>query len=176
MRYVIAAILIIIICSVIFAVARKAARKAEKQIDPNDFIIRQPKLSLKLYIFVTVFFSLICFAIIMSELTEGHAKNLPRLILSFSPFMALGPFLIIIWHRWKITVKGNMITACSYFGKGKTFTFDYITKVQYGVNTTKMGKIEFHAAYHDKEKLFTVSEICPGYKALVERLNNRNEA
>jgi iron only hydrogenase large subunit-like protein len=90
--------------------------------------------------------------------------------------MALGPFLIVLWHRYKIEVKGNQITACSYFGKEKTFTFDYVTKVNYGANLTKMGRIEYIIAYHEKEKLFSVSAICPGYQVLVSRLNNRNES
>jgi hypothetical protein len=170
---------VVIICSVIFAAAKKAARKAEKQIDPNDFIIRQPKFALKYYIFLTVGFFLL-YGLILLGLADGGIEELKErwlvMLLTFSPFMALGPFLIIIWNRWKIVVKGNQITACSYFGKEKTFTFDYITKVEYGFNTGKMGRIEFLAAYHEKEKLYKLSEICPGYKTLVERLNNREKS
>jgi hypothetical protein len=177
MHYVIGAIIAIILSSIFFLIAKKKARKIEKEMDANDFIIRQPKASRKLYIFVTVFFFLIFGFSLLGLADGGDLKERWWVFLvSMSPFMALGPFLLVLWHRYKIEVKGNQITACSYFGKEKTFTFDYVTKVNIGVNSTKMGRIEYIIAYHEKEKLFSVSAICPGYQVLVSRLNNRNES
>jgi hypothetical protein len=174
MHYIIGAILIVILSSVIFSIAKKKAGQIEKEMDPNDFIVRQPKISRNLYIFVTVFFFLIYGFTLLGAADGGGsiAEKWWVYLLALSPFMALGPFLLIIWHRWKIAVKGNQITACSYFGKEKTFTFDDITKVNYGVNLTKMGRIEYIIAYHEKKKLFSLSAICPGYQVLVSRLKD----
>jgi uncharacterized membrane protein YhaH (DUF805 family) len=174
MHYFIGAIIIVILSSVIFSIAKKKAGQIEKEMDPNDFIIRQPKTSLKLYIFVTVFFFLIYGFTLLGE-TDGGGSIAEKwwiYLLALLPFMALGPFLIVLWHRWKIAVKGNQITACSYFGKEKSFTFDYITTVKSGVNFTKMGKIDYIIAYHEKKKLFSLSAICPGYQVLVSRLKD----
>jgi hypothetical protein len=170
MHYFIGAIIAIIFSSVIFLISKKKARQIEKEMDPNDFIIRQPKTSLKLYIFVGIFF-LIIFAL---GFLPFDYKDIHKWlgVLSFLPFLALGPFFIILWHRWKITVKGNQITACSYFGKEKSFTFDYITTIKSGVNFTKMGKIDYIIAYHEKKKLFSLSAICPGYEVLFSRLKD----
>jgi tetratricopeptide (TPR) repeat protein len=175
-EYIIPVIFGIIFSFVFRFFSKKKARKDEKAIDPNDFTIRQPKLALKVYIVVTVFFSLIGLILVISELAEGHAEGLPRLILPFSPFLLLGPFLIVLWHRWKIVVNVNQITACSYFGKEKTFTFDYITGVINGSKAGNMGSAAFITAYHEKEKLFKVTEIFAGYKTLVSRLESRNKA
>jgi hypothetical protein len=173
MRYIITPILVGIITLVIFALSKRAARKAEKQIDPNDFIIRTPKTSLIIGIVISVFF----FFALGDLAYRGELKERGLIsLLAMSLFMAWGPFLIVLWHRWKIVVNVNQITACSYFGKQKTFPFDYITKVEYSLKNTKTGKIEFLAAYHEKEKLFKVTELFAGYKALVSRLENYNKA
>jgi hypothetical protein len=67
-------------------------------------------------------------------------------------------------------IKDKQITFTPFFGKTKTFNFDYITEVRRGTNITNMGNIDYVVAYHEKEKLFTVAEICPGYQILVSRL------
>jgi hypothetical protein len=177
MHYIIGAILIVILSSVIFSVAKKKAGQIEKGMDPNDFIIRQPKMILKLDIFATIFFFLLYGFTLLGEADGGGniAEKWWVYLLALSPFMALGPFLIVLWYRWKITVKGNQITACSYFGKEKTFNIDYVTEVKMGFNLTKTGRVEYIKAFHEKKKLFSLTAICPGYQVLVSRLNNRNE-
>jgi hypothetical protein len=172
MQYVIGAIITIILSSVIFLVAKKKAGQIEKGMDANDFIIRQPKVILKLDIFATIFFFLLYGFSLLGLYDGGDMERWWVYLLSMSPFLALGPFLIVLWHRWKITVKGNQITASSYFGKEKTFTFDYITKVNYGVNLTKTGRVEYIKAFHEKKKLFTVTAVCPGYQVLISRLKD----
>jgi hypothetical protein len=176
MHIVIAVIIIGILTSVIFSVAKKKSRKIEQEMNPDDFTVRQPKTSCNLYIFVTVFFFLIYGFTLLGAADGGDLKERWWVfLLCMSPFMALGPFLLIIWRRWKIAVKGTRITACYYFGKEKTFNIDYVTEVKTGVNLTRMGRIEYIIAYHEKKKLFSLTAICPGYQVLVTRLNNRNE-
>jgi hypothetical protein len=174
MHYIISIILIVTLSFVIFFFAKREARKAEKTIDADSFIIRLPKINLKLYIFVTIFFFLIYGFSLLGLADGGDIERWWVFLLAMLPFMLLGPFLIILWYRWKIIVKGNQIIAMSYFGKEKIFSFDYITTVKNGVNFTRFGKIDYIKAYHEGKKLFTVTAICTGYQILVSRLNDRN--
>jgi hypothetical protein len=147
--------------------------------DANDFIIRQPKASLKVYIFITILFFLM-YILSLVGLADGGIDELKErwwvFLLAMSPLLLLGPFFIFLWYRWKITVKENQITACSYFSRKKTFTFDYITKVHYGNNLqfTKAGQmsIDYMKAYHEKKKVFTVTSVCPGFQTLNSRLKD----
>ena len=97
-------------------------------------------------------------------------------LLALLPFMLLGPICIVLWYRWKVEVKEKQITACSNFGRKKTFTFDYITAVRYNSNLrfTKMGQLTIDSikAYHEQKKLFTVTSIFPGFHTLVSRLKD----
>lgn len=160
------AIISSVLCSIVFAIARRKSKKIE--MDANDFTVRQPKTSLTLYKIVTCFFFII-FALGFIPIIYEDIKKLPT-ALSFLPFLSLGPVLIVLWHRWEIAIKGNQITSTSYFGKKKSFTFDYITKAKQGINRTRMGEITYIIAYHDKEKLFSLSDICPGFNTLLSRL------
>jgi len=144
-----------------FSIAKEKPIKIEEKIDANDFIIRQPKTSLILYIVFTAIFSSIGFIILLEDWRVG-VWGLP-IILFF-------PSFIILWYRWKIIVKDNQITSTSYFGKTKSFTFDYITEIKRGIRIARNGDIECIKAYHKKEKLFTVVEICPNFHILASRL------
>jgi hypothetical protein len=59
LRFLAAPIAIVIAYVVIFSVASREARKAEAVMDSSDFVIRQPKASLNVYIVVSVFFFLL---------------------------------------------------------------------------------------------------------------------
>jgi hypothetical protein len=179
LRLLIAPIAIGIIYAVIFSIAQKEARKAEKVMDANDFIIRQPKASLKVYIFVTVFFFVLYILSLLGLLDSGIDELKERwwvFLLAMSPFLVFGPFLTVFWYRWKIAVKGNQLTVSTFFGKKKTFTFDYITKVKYSSisRLAKTGQIntEYIYAYHEKKKLFTVTSVCAGFQILASRLKD----
>ena len=168
-RYLIVPILIGIISSFLFSAAQKEARRTETAMNENDFVIRQPKTFLNAYIAVTVFFFLLYVFVLIGEYDGGTMERWSINLLAMSPFLALGPFLAILWYRWKITVKGNQITALSYFGKERTFTFDCIAKVEYGTQKGKFGSVDYIKAYHEKKKVFTVSSVCPGFQVLVQR-------
>jgi len=76
--------------------------------------------------------------------------------------------------KWnKIIVNGNQITSTSFFGKTKTFTFNYITAIKKEDRLIRARTVEYISAYHEKEKLFTVSAVCAGYSVLVTCLNEK---
>ena len=179
LRYLVVAIAIAIFYVVFRSIARRAARKAELVMDTNDFVIRQPKASLKVYIFVSVLFFL-GYGFTLLGLADGGIDELKErwwvFLLSMSPFMLMGPFLVVLWCRWKIAVKENTITACSLFGGKKTFAFDYITVANYSSISrfTKEGQktIDSINAYHEGKKLFAVTSVCAGFQVLVTRLKD----
>jgi len=144
----------------------------EKQIDPNDFTIHQPKYALVLYIIITIMFSSI-FGVCIWTVIENN-KGLDGLfaVLLLLPLALLGPFLIVIWNRWKIIIKDKQITYTSYFKKTKLFTFNDITRVKHGVGHTRIGTIHSITTFHEKKKLFSLGDICPGYRALITRLES----
>ena len=71
-------------------------------------------------------------------------------------------------------IKDNQITFTSYFGKKKSFTFGYITTVKHRIGKGNYKGIEYMTAYHEKEKLFSFSSICPGFQVLFQRLKNED--
>jgi len=146
----------------------------EKQIDPNDFVIRQPKYALVLYIILTIMFSGIFIGCIVMFIQNDKGLDGFFAALIILPLALMGPFFIVIWNRWKIIIKDKQITSTSYFGKTKSFTFDYITNVKHRVSYTRIGTIGSIAAFHEKKKLLSLGDICPGYRALISRLESEN--
>jgi len=177
----ISAILVTVILAVVFAVARKRAEKIEKTMNTEKFTVRQPKTSLGIYIFVTVFFILIFFVGLLPSVYKivwdvpygRYVVTNWGGLLGFMPFLLLGPFFIILWVRYKITVRGNQMTVRTYFGRKKTFTFDYITTVKLGYRYTRTGPIEAITVFHENKKLFALTPVCPGYNVLVSCLRDK---
>jgi len=125
-------------------------KKIERNMNENDFIIRQPKLDLVVYILFIVLFAALFF--------------LPLLLSCLIP--------IILLHRWKVTVKENQITFTPYFSKTKTFPFDHITKAKERIISMKGKDIIYMDVYHNTKKLFSVPHVCPGFNILVSRLKS----
>ena len=168
-RYLIVPVLIGIISSIIFSAARKEARKTEAGMDENDFVIRPPKTILYVYIAFTALFFLLYVFVMIGEYDGGSIDRWWIDSLAMSPFLALGPFLIVLWYRWKITVNGNHIAVSPYFGRKKILTLDCITRVEYGTQHGKMGGIEYVKAYNGKKKVFTVTSVWAGFQVIVQR-------
>jgi hypothetical protein len=199
---ILAVIISVIILSVFFWIATKRNKKLEAKMDANDFIIRKPKLALVLGILFILFFVFTLIIYTTSEdvtindpwLMEDHItiedslppedhigiensapqENLTRFkdTLLMSVLLLFGLFVVVSWYRWKIIVKGDKITSSSLFVKKKTYAFDYITMVKRGPALTLGGNLDTVIAYHDKKKLFRITEICAGFNVLVSRLES----
>jgi len=155
-----------IILSIVFAIAQRKSKETEKDMDPNDFVVRMPKAVLILEIIVTVVFTFLFTVIIVVSGTL-------MAILYVSPFLLFGPFMIYLWHRWKIVIKDNDITVTKFFGKTKSYTFSDITNVKRGKSWTKNGDVEYIRAYHDKKMLFSLTDACPGFNIMISRLEEK---
>jgi len=126
-------------------------KRIEAQMNENDFTIRKPKLD-----FIVIITSVAMIAMMI-----------------FLPLLLLCPIAINLWLRWRITVKNNQITYTPYFGEEKSFTLDYITEVKTRVRHYRGNSETLIYAYHNTEKLFSVSEKSPGYNILVSRLEEQ---
>jgi len=143
-------------------------------IDPNNFTIRQPVYALVIYIVISIFFLLLYVAVLVGTVDGGEdlARAAWFYFVCMSPFILFGPFLIFIRSRWKIVIKDKQIKYTTYFGRTKTCTFDYITKVTQGIRHTKTGTLNIITVYHDKKMLFVVSHHCSGYNEFFQRLKD----
>jgi len=162
------AIITSLVIGILFWFAQRKAKKLEAEMDEGDFIIRQPKFALVLYIIV----SIPLFIVLIVLATIDYDPDTWEGLLVAWPFLLLGPFFTVLWLRYKIVVKGNQITSRTYFGKERTYAFDYITTVKRGPVATRGGSLDTIIAYHGKKKLFGVSEICPGFNILASRLES----
>ena len=106
------------------------------------------------------------FGVIISLFIQ-NGKDFDGLLaaLIFLPLALMGPLFIVIWNRWKIIIKDKQITYTSYFRKTKSFTFGDITRVKHGVGYTRIGTVHSITAFHEKKKLFSLGDICSGYRA-----------
>jgi len=161
------AIITTFVISIVFWFADRSAKKIEAAMKPGDFVIRQPKFALILYIIMSI--PLLIVLIILATIDYIDPDKWEALWVAW-PLLLLGPFFTVLWLRYKIVVKGNQITSRTYFGKKQTYAFDYITMVKQGAVPTRGGSLSTTIAYHDNKKLFRVTALCPGYNLLVGRL------
>jgi hypothetical protein len=144
----------------------------EEKIDPNNFTIRQPVYALVIYIVITPMLMGILAVNIWMWIDYDFRLNNLLATLMFLPLGLLGPFLIFLRSRWKIVIKDKQIKYTTYFGRTKSCTFDYITKVTQGIRHTKTGTLNMLTVYHDKKILFAVSHHCSGYNEFFQRLKD----
>jgi len=140
--------------------------------DTYDFTVRQSKLSLVLFIIGAILFLILFLCAILPAAVKSEDGFV---VLIFLPIVLVSPFRIFLWYRYKIIVNGDQITATPYFGRTKTFNFDYITKVKQGSITMVMSEetVEIIKAYHENEKIFTATANCQKYYDLVSYLGDK---
>jgi len=81
---------------------------------------------------------------------------------------------LFLWLRGEVSIRDNQIIISYYLRKTKSFTFDYITRVERGKRLQpKSGReIETITAYHDNKKLFSVTNLFEGFDVLLLHLEN----
>jgi len=160
-----------LVIGIVFWFAQRKAKKLEAEMDEGDFIVRQPKFTLVIGVLFTLFF---VFVLILCTVGEDYISFEDSLLMlaCLSPFILFGLFIVALWCKCKVIVKGNQITFARFFGKEQTYAFDYITTVKRGAVATRGGSLDTIIAYHGKKKLFGVSEICPGFNILASRLES----
>jgi hypothetical protein len=161
-----------VIACIIFIIAQGRAKKTEKKMDANDLIIRRPKINLILYIIVTTLFLLIFFIFCVPAAFNKDNSEGIYAVYVFLPILFPCFFVIFMWFRWRIIIKGNQITSRSYFGKEKSYTFDHITKVNRLFLNVNGEDLDCMCAYHDKKVLFSITAECPGFHILASRLES----
>jgi len=161
-----------VIACIILIIARGRAKKIERKMDPNDLIIRRPRINLIFYIIVTTLFLLIFIIFCVPAAFNKNNSEGIYAVYALLPILFLCSFVIFMWFRWRIIIKGNQITSGSYFGKEKSYTFDHITKVNRFFLNINGEDLDSMIAYHDKKVLFTITAECPGFHILASRLES----
>ena len=167
---------IIIIFFIILSIsAQREAKKCGKTIVANNFTVRQSRRNL----WPSMAFPITVIINWTPILLTTNNADIFLSILLFMPLSLISFLPIVMWLRWKIIIQDNQITYTPYFGRKKTFTFDYITTVKYGIKmeTTKyFGNPvrDYIKVYHDKQKLFYLLDTSNGFQPLVSLLKNKN--
>jgi predicted signal transduction protein with EAL and GGDEF domain len=166
----IASILLIIAYIIIQREGKKCAITAAA----NNFIVRQSRINIALSMGLP-FFVIIQWALFLLKTNNDLT---PIVTLVFIPLFLICSLPVVMWLRWKITVKDNQITYTPYFGRKKTFAFDYITTVKCGIKVEitryRVTAVRnYIKAYHEKKKLFYLLDTSNGYQALVSLLKDK---
>jgi len=172
MEKILAAVVLSVAGCVAFSLVMIGARKAEIRMDANDFIVRRPKMSVVFYIAVTAFCLGLLAVFGFSAEFKDDGEPIFEIYYIFVPSLLLGVLCIVMWFRWKIVIKGDLIRFTSYFGKEKSFTFGYITAVRRGVFDVNGEDMNCITAYHGKKALFSLASDCRGFNVLASRLES----
>ena len=154
-------IIIPLVVIIIFFIAKKSNRKAEKNMDENHFSVQQPKIFLWIGIICVAFF---CALIVLMTLFPNDTAEWWVYVI-FSFFVLLGLFLIIYCSTWKLQIENDQIVYCPFFGIKRNFLITSITNIK----TYNGQKIK---AYIDDKKIFTIEYTAKGYGVLISRLKN----
>ncbi|GBU22209.1 hypothetical protein R80B4_02115 [Fibrobacteres bacterium R8-0-B4] len=165
------AFIAIAVCGAIGYFARKKAKKLESEMDADDFTVRQYKASLAVAIIATVVIGLVFFGVFLPEFIESPDKEKFFGLLLFLPALLFGPAGIVVWYRWKIIVTGDQITFPGSFWRGETHPIGYITAVKMGHIKTNSGAV-LMIAFHGEKRLFSLTDVCPGFNVLAARLKS----
>jgi len=147
-------------------------REVKQSLDANDFVIRRPKFAVILCMIILIPLLLAFFVFCVYAALDKNNGEWIYGVYAILPMLLFFSLLVIINLRWRIIIKGNQITSRPYFGKEKTFTFDYITKVNRGVYDVNGVDIDCMNAYHDKKPLFSITNECAGFHVLASRLES----
>jgi energy-coupling factor transporter transmembrane protein EcfT len=135
------------------------AKKSEKNMDGNNFYIRQSITFLLISILCTLFFIFLTISSILSP--DGSTDWFVYSIFTF--FAIFGFVLSIYFLRWKIKVINSQVIISPFIGKKKTINIDQLSKV-----IIKEG--EYIRVFYENKKIFTVFPTCIGFNVLSSRL------
>jgi NADH:ubiquinone oxidoreductase subunit 5 (subunit L)/multisubunit Na+/H+ antiporter MnhA subunit len=153
-------VIIPILVFLVFFFVKKANKKAEKSMDENNFVIREPKIYLWIGIICAVFFCGLF--VLMCMFPNDTAEWWTYLV--FSLFGISGICLVIYCVVWKLEIKDNQIIYTPFIGRKRSLIFDDIKKV-------KLKNGQKIVAYGDNnKKLFAVEFTSNGFNILVSRL------
>jgi len=156
-------ILFIIIGILVFLVltfVKRTNQKAEKSMDENNFVLRQPKIFFVIGVICAVFF---CSLIVLMCIVSNDSAEW-WVFLIFSSCAILGFYIIFYCVKWELKIEGNQIIYTPFIGKKNSFAVSDIKKA-------KLKNEQKIIAYDvNNKKLFAVEFTCNGFNVLVSRL------
>jgi len=141
-----------IVVTIVLLAMRKEAKKLEKDMDANRFVMHQGKVAPAVGIACFLFFAFCIFAFtFLSKNPDSIFSDDGEWwqLLIFYAFALFGLFLAVATIAWEVRVDGNNIRFRSLFMKTKKFTFDDITRVE----------IREHQTIKNQYKLIIHSEL-----------------
>ena len=151
---------------IVFSYMIKETINAEKNMDINCFVVRQPQFAFWIGIICAAVFGVLI--ILMFILTNNTTEWCVYFVFSF--FFLFGLLLALYCSVWEIRVNDNEIYYTCLLKNTKRFTFDDIIRVKIYTNT-QYQKI---ALYSEHKKLLSLESNCIGYNVLLARLMQAN--
>jgi len=141
--------------------------KANKNMDRNDFTVRQPKILMWLFIILTL--ALGAVIVLMSIFPNDTAEL--WVYLTFASFFLSCAVFAAYFLSWQMRVKGNEIRFSCWFMRTKKFTFDDITEIPEKDFVPYINaQYPKTVLYLKNKKLLTIYSYYIGYDMFMSRL------
>ncbi|MDR3069100.1 MAG: hypothetical protein LBU50_06315 [Cellulomonas sp.] len=146
------------------------AREEEQGIRDPDLIVKYPKFTVRLFAaFAAIPFALMIFFAIMNVVQPASGASIGHVVLFGVIGVGVSP-LILYLSRWRIEVRGTLITVVPMIGRPRTFSVLDISRV-----TRRSGAIPVSGAVRaydsSGKRLFTVDPLAVGYKPMSDWLS-----
>jgi hypothetical protein len=161
-------LIIFVTVGILFAIIRREVIKAEKKMDINNFVIKQPKVIMWLGVGCVLVFG--AFLVIMSIFPNDTADWWVYVI--FVLFTLSGAFMVLFCIGWEVKIIGNDIYYKSFFKNKSVFTFDDISCVEMKNPESPFKTIKLYS--NTRKKLLTIETICSGSNVFIKRLQQKN--
>jgi len=161
--------------AIVLLAMKKEAKKLEKDMDENRFVIHQGKVAPAVGIACFLFFAFCIFAFtILSKNPDSIFSDDGEWwqLLIFYAFALFGLFLAVATMTWEVRVDGNNIRFRSFLMKTKEFTFDDITRVEIREHQTIDNQYKI-VIYSELEELMYIESHSMCYDFFVSRIEKK---
>lgn len=152
---------------IIFAAINKEVRKAEKNMDGENFTIRPSRIIMWIGLIDTLMFSALLVLLTMDDTSEWWLYLIAILLI------LLGLAVLAYAIRWKVEVRDDGFRYCSLFKRPRSFSFDDITR---GIIKGEYTISEQITLYSGDKKLFSLESSCRGYHLFVSCLRKKGKS
>ncbi|WP_066498265.1 DUF6560 family protein [Abyssisolibacter fermentans] len=154
-------VLIAIIISFVFLIAKKENEEVIQNITGDSFIIRLPKVYIWIGAICALFFTV--FFVLMLIFPNDTAEIWVGVV--FITFILLGLFLVYTSIKWQVHVYKNYIIYRTVFGREYEFKYTEIKHVKLTQNSLKI---------KTDKKTFSIDSQAIGKELILQRFNENN--
>ena len=158
-------LLIPIVVGLVFTGIKKDVLNREKNMDENNFVIRQSRVVFWVGIICLFVFSVLI--VVISIFPDETVDFFTYAV--FSLFLCLGLGLTLHSLSWSVRITGGEMQLNTMFKRGETYTFAMLDKAVMKKQNTPAEQLILYA---NSKKLFAVDKQYSGYHVLLSRLIN----